>query len=640
MQLPSLEHLTAEAARVVRRFPLTLLCAFGLGGVGLYLVHVSGLRPETEVPWAFGALSAAGLGLPLTLALALTAERYGWRPAGRAAAQLAALALLGLWYAFSPNEPNFVWGLRLLLLLLAAHLAVAAGPYLAALRGPADTPGFWRYNERLFLRILTAALYSGVLYVGCALALLAVDNLFGVKLDGRWYGYLLVALATVFNTWFFLAGVPADFAALEQPAPYPKGLKVFTQFVLLPLVVLYFAILYAYLGRILLTWTLPQGWVSVLVLALAVAGIFALLLIHPLRHDAGNAWISTFARWFYRALFPLLGLLAVAIGTRIADYGITEERYFVLLLAGWLLGMAAYFLLRRGQGIIWIPASLGLLALLAAGGPWGAFAVAERSQLGQLRDLSQRFNLLQNGKLDGAARRHPNLPFKEQQRLSSIFRFFADRNALPVLQPLFAGSLTPPDSVRNLSRRLQRRWGNSWQERPFTLTGYDRISPYAVASDSSSPSLRVNFGTERDDKTGEVYALGNGRYWLNGINMYDYNRAVTDNDVLARITVAQSDSIRLRTPRYGQQLVLEQRRGTGRWQPLLAVSPGALADSLAAIYGRNPEDYRVNLTTEKLTLRTTSPTATLHLYLTDLTREQRRDTVRYTYQARALLEVK
>ncbi|NVO32156.1 DUF4153 domain-containing protein [Hymenobacter lapidiphilus] len=642
MQLPSLQHLAAEMARVARRFPLTLLCSFVLGGVGTYLIQrdTSTSPQEGELQWLFPLLTAAGLGLPLMLALAVTAERYGWRPAVKAAAQLGALALLGLWYALAPAEPNLIWALRLMLLLLAAHLAVAAGPYLAELRGTADTPGFWRYNQTLFLRILTAALYSGVLFAGCALALLAVDNLFGVKLDGRWYGYLFVGLATVFNTWFFLAGVPTSFAALEQPASYPKGLKVFTQFVLLPLVVLYFAILYAYLGRILLTWTLPQGWVSVLVLALAVAGIFALLLIHPIREVAENAWISTFARWFYRALFPLLGLLAVAIGTRIAEYGITEERYFVLLLAGWLLGMAAYFLWRRGQGIIWIPASLGLLALLAAGGPWGAFAVAERSQLGQLREISQQFNLLQNGHLDSAAQRQPNLPFKAQQRLSSVFEFFAARDALSTLQPLFAASLTPPDSVRNLSRQQQSWQGTDWKERPFTLTGYDRITRYATEKDVRESAQRVNFGTERSNVTSEVYALGNGRYWVNDINVHEYDGGIAAAKVVAWIPLADSSGFRLRALRYGRQLLLEQRQGMGSWQPRLSVSPGALADSLAAVHGRNLADYRVNLTVKDLTLRAASSTLILQLYLTDLTREQQGDTVRYNYQARALLEVR
>jgi Domain of unknown function (DUF4153) len=417
MRLPSVQAALATAGTVLRRFPLTLLCAFVLGGVAMHLIYLDNDGvPNNELTWTFPVLSAAGLGLSLTLALALMAERYRWPAAGRWGAQAVGVALLLAWYALAPTEPNLSWMLRLALLGLGLHLTVAAGPYLSELRRRADTPGFWRYNETLFLRFLVGGLYSGVLYVGCAIALTAVRELFDVPVPGHWYGYLFVALGTVFNTWFFLAGVPRDFAALEEQTSYPKGLKLFTQFVLLPLVVLYLLILYAYLARILVTWTLPQGWVSTLVLALAVAGIFALLLIHPIREAAENAWIRTFARWFYRALFPLLGLLAVAIGTRVRAYGITEERYFVLVLAGWLLGMAVYFLWRRGQGIIWIPASLAAVAFLAAGGPWGAFAVARRSQLARLRTTATEYDLLTNGRFE-ATRAAARLPVEARRKL-------------------------------------------------------------------------------------------------------------------------------------------------------------------------------------------------------------------------------
>ncbi|MCA8829768.1 DUF4153 domain-containing protein [Hymenobacter pini] len=332
MKLPSLQYLAAEAVRVVRRFPHVLLCAVVLCGVGIYTNHLN-YQEKHHLDWLFPVLSAAGLGLSGTLAVALTAERYRWRSATRWGALAVVLGLLAVWYAMAPAEPTPEWGARLALLLLGTHLSVAAGPYLSELRRQADTPGFWHYNETLFLRILTSGLYSGVLFAGCALALVAIENLFFVDIRPRVYADLCVVLGSIFNTWFFLAGVPRDFAALEQETSYPKGLKVFTQFVLLPLVVLYLGILYAYMGRIILLWTLPKGWVSLLVLALAVAGIFALLLIHPIRHAAENTWIRTFGRWFYLALFPLLGLLAVAISTRIQAYGITEERYFVLVLA-------------------------------------------------------------------------------------------------------------------------------------------------------------------------------------------------------------------------------------------------------------------------------------------------------------------
>ncbi|MBG8554845.1 DUF4153 domain-containing protein [Hymenobacter guriensis] len=624
MELPSLQRLTSEAARVVQRFPLTLLCAFALCTTGLYIVQLD--TPVEEVQWIFPALSAAGLGLSLTLALALTAERHQWRPWVRRGTMAGALALLGVWYVLVPAQPDFIWVMRLALLLLGLHLLVAAGPYLSELRGPADTPGFWRYNETLFLRILTAGLYSGVLFAGCALALVAVDNLFDVKVNTHLYGYLFVLLATVFNTWFFLAGVPRDFAALEQETAYPKGLKLFTQFVLLPLVVLYLVILYAYMARILVLWTLPKGWVSTLVLALAVAGIFALLLIHPIRQAAENTWIRTFVRWFYLALFPLLGLLAVAIGTRVLAYGITEERYFVLILAAWLFCMAVYFLVRRSQGIIWIPASLALVAFLAAVGPLSAFAVARRSQLGQLQEISARYKLLQNGKLDGAGERVPYLPFTVRQRLSSLFEFFAQRNATAHLQPLFAASLQLPDSLLASTMWERKQWQSN---RLFAVSLMNRVGPYAT---DHAQELSVTFEAAQV----EFQNLGNGRYWWNSVNLMHYVDDSTSK-VVATAAVREG-TFRLRAEKRGRTLLLEQLRADQRWQTCLSVFPGRAADSLALKHGRN-QRANVQLPATGLTLRATAGNISLQLFLRELTRRQQQDTVRYNLDAQALLEI-
>ncbi|AHJ97219.1 hypothetical protein Hsw_1624 [Hymenobacter swuensis DY53] len=571
MKLPSLQQLAAEAARVVRRFPFTLLCAVVLCGTGIYTNHLN-YQQRQHLEWLFPLLSAAGLGLSGTLAVALTAERYYWRPALRWGALAAVLGLLAVWYAVAPTEPTSEWGARLALLLLGTHLTVAAGPYLSELRRQADTPGFWRYNETLFLRILTAGLYSGVLFAGCALALVAVENLFFVDIKPRVYADLFVVLGSVFNTWFFLAGVPHDFAALEQETSYPKGLKVFTQFVLLPLVVLYLGILYAYLGRILLLQALPQGWVSMLVLALAMAGIFALLLIHPIRHAAENTWIRTFGRWFYLALFPLLGLLAVAISTRIRAYGITEERYFVLVLAAWLFGIALYFLARRGQGIIWIPASLAVVALLAAGGPWGAFAVAQRSQLNQLREISMQYKLLKDGKLDGAGKRVPNLPKEARKRINSVFDFFADREDVEKLQPLFATKLVLPGSLQN-----KPRWLHTYHrtKQLHTISGLPEWNEYGA---DAIDNTHFSFTTEHLD----AQPLGQGRCWLRTLDLSTYQRLKDVNQ--AEFTLREGTFQLVKTPQ-GQYLELRKQTDLNSWKPVLKMNMAAFCDSLIEYSG-------------------------------------------------------
>jgi hypothetical protein len=630
-QLPSLAKVAAQAGQVARRFPLTLLCAAVLCGAGCTAVHSTN-EEVARAGWVFPLGSAAALGLPLTLALALAAERYGWRRARYWAVQAGALALLAGWGALAPALPGLVWGLRLAVLLLGLHLLVAAAPYLPELRREADTPGFWRYNETLLLRLLLAGLYSGVLYAGCALALVAVRELFGWDTDSDWFGYLFVGLASLFNTWFFLAGVPRDWAALEQAAPYPRGLKVFTQFVLLPLVGLYVLILYAYLLRIVVQWELPQGWVSVLILALAVAGIFALLLIHPLRHDAGNTWIRTFARWFYRALFPLLGLLAVAIGTRIREYGMTEERYFVVLLAAWLLGMALYFLWRRGQGIIWIPVTLAGLAFVAAAGPWGAFATAERSQLRQLRELTERYQLLQGGRFDGAAARVPDLPLPVRGRLSSLFDFFSERDALAALQPQFAGSLQLPDSLHGRDPWEQEQWR---QDRPFELSGFEHYQSYQLqyALNEGPQNHTTSFYVHEPT---HYYSLGRGRYWLKDVgSTVASTDTVTMGSVLVVLPVREG-TFRLVGNFAGDSIKLQQRTA-GTWQTQLHLNLRPVADSLVQRYGRThveaidlPAPVEVQARAGRLQLR---------LFLSSLTRDEGQTEVNYAYSAEGLLEI-
>ncbi|SHK76599.1 DUF4153 domain-containing protein [Hymenobacter psychrotolerans] len=622
MRLPSLQHLTAQAARAVQRFPLPLLCSLLLGAVAIYYQRLD-YKQRDALDWLFPLVSAAALGLTLTLSVALAGERYRWSALARVLVNAGAVGLLGLWYVLCPTEPTSEWGLRLLLLLLGLHLLVAVVPYLPELRREADTPGFWRYNETLFLRILTGGLYSGVLFAGCALALVAVENLFDVKLDRHIYEHLFTVLATGFNTWFFLAGVPHDWKALEQDTTYPKGLKLFTQFVLLPLVVLYLVILYAYLARIVVLWTLPKGWVSTLILAFSVAGIFALLLIHPIRNAAENTWIRTFARWFYRALFPLLGLLFVAIGTRVGAYGITEERYFVLILALWLAGMAAYFLLRKGRGIIWIPASLAAVVFLSAAGPWGAFATAERSQLSQLRELAAEYKLLKDGKLDGAGKRVPKLPKEAARRITSIFEFFVARDKLAQLQPFFATRFSLPDSLRSQAEWKQRSWLN---ERPFAASGLPRWVDYAV---EVAPERWVSFSAEQPD----AQPLGQGRYWLRRLDASQHE----NNDTLVTLRLPEG-TYRLRTTGNHHRLLLE-RQVNREWQRVLAMQPGAVADSLVQQRKANALES-TELIPEQLTLRVHTPKASLSLYLRSLQRQAEDDKVTYSFYGDALLELK
>ncbi len=295
---------------------------------------------------------------------------------------------------------------------LALHLLVSFAGFLPRTYNQEE---FWEFNKQLFLRILTSGLYSIVLYGGLALAILAVDQLFKVKLDDKIYGYLFFTIAGIFNTIFFLSGVP-ETNSKEYPLRlnYPKGLKNFTQYILLPLISIYLVILICYETKILVTLSLPVGWVSYLVLAFAIVGILSFLLVHPIANENGNLWMRTFNRWFYFLLIPLLVLLFWAILYRINLYGFTHERYYVLLLSIWLVVVVAYFLISKHPKIKFIPISMCLAGLFSIVGPQSASSVSKYSQLSRFESY------LQQGE-------NKKLTFEQEQELSSIVDFL-DRN--------------------------------------------------------------------------------------------------------------------------------------------------------------------------------------------------------------------
>src|SRR5690606_15929395 len=138
-------------------------------------------------------------------------------------------------------------------------------------------------------------------------------------------------------------------------APYPKGLKIFTQYVLIPLMTIYLAILLVYEVKILVEWEMPKGIVATLILGYAVFGMLSLLLVWPIRNDDGNRWVRFFSKSFYLTMMPLIVVLALAVYQRVSHYGFTEERYILMVLTIWLVAITAYFLYFRKADIQLIP---------------------------------------------------------------------------------------------------------------------------------------------------------------------------------------------------------------------------------------------------------------------------------------------
>jgi hypothetical protein len=443
-KFPSFDYILKSAKDSFLRFPFTLICAVVATVSSIILIELEGGH---ELDFLEKIMIAASLGLPLFTALACYADKNNFSRYKNWGIQSIGLALLMIYYlSLPPDFDNPFYHIqRYLLLNICFHFLVAFLPYF----GGQQVNGFWQYNKSLFLRFLTAFLYSVVLYIGLAIALAALDYLFGVTIN-KLYFELWVVIVGIFNTWFFLAGIPNKLDQLNDETSYPKGLKIFTQYILLPLVALYFLILISYEIKILIEWNWPKGWVSQLVLWYSVVGILSLLLLHPLRDLTENKWIKVFSRWFFRALVPLVAMLFLAILVRVSDYGFTENRYFVLAMAVGLSIVVLYFIISRKKDIRVIPIVICVIAFLSAYGPFSAFSISKKSQQKRLQNYLTESKLFINGKIQENA---VDVSEEIEGEMSSIVRYLNETHGTNSFSQWLPDSLL--ESVDTVGRYSQ-----------------------------------------------------------------------------------------------------------------------------------------------------------------------------------------
>jgi hypothetical protein len=331
------------------------------------------------------------------------------------------------------------------------------------------------------------------------------------------YVRLWILIAFLFSTWFFLAGIPEDFAALDGLSDYPAVLKIFTQYVLVPLVVLYLAILTLYLGKVLLTRQWPSGWIGWLVSSVAVIGLLSWLLIHPLEEREEFAWVKAYTRGFYIALMPAVVMLWLAIYKRVAEYGITEPRYFLIVLSAWLGGISIWYTFTRSRNIKLIPASLCAIALVTFAGPTGAYSVSRASQAGRLAAILERNGLIANGHFQAGGR---TVSIADLKELSGTVRYLLETHGSRAIGAWL------PDSIRKTLSVVPAKGGSEFEARrlmnalglEYVVRGAEGANEYfnyttqnprdAVAIDGYSYALHLAYWNTRDSlRVGDGYML-------------------------------------------------------------------------------------------------------------------------------------
>ncbi len=370
------------------------------------------------------------LGISLLFSLTILAERIG----KKIILSLTGIAFLVVFYHFFLPHHNSdftnVHGVIIVVSFILGHLLVSFIGFL----GKNNEQSFWQFNKNLFINVVLTGIFAAVLVGGIMLAITAVDQLFDLELDQKIFPRTFFFLAIFGSCFIFLLFNEDGLKSLEKDGNYPNILKFFVQFILIPLLIIYAVILYFYGSKILIKWDLPRGWVSYLILAYSLVGILALLLVFPLKDISSKSWVKGFSKIFYFALLPLLVLLFVAIFTRILEYGFTENRYYVLLLAIWLTLIVLYFSFWKKPNIKFIPISLFSFGLFSLVFPYfNTFSVSKNSQKKELQEILVKNNLLENGKINFDKR----INNSDANEISEKFNFLRERNEINYLKKYF-----------------------------------------------------------------------------------------------------------------------------------------------------------------------------------------------------------
>lgn len=431
----------SRANEVIFRYPIVLVMAL-LAAIGAICMFEN--NRERELFFVFSKFTiCACLGISLMFALKMLSQRIG----KELLLQLFGIIfLVGFYFVLPGKEKDFteVYGYIIAITVLLTHLFVSFIPFL----GQNVELKFWQYNKNLFVNIFLTAVFTGVLTGGVELAILAVDKLFDFNFDDRLYTDTLYVLAIFGSCFIFLLFNGKGLNNLEKDGDYPIVLKFFTQFILIPLLLIYVVILYFYSIKILINWQLPRGWVSYLILAYSIVGILALLLVHPLKNENTKSWVRIFSKAFYYTIIPLIILLFVAIFTRILEYGYTEPRYFVLLLALWLLSIVVYFIFVKKGTIKFIPISLFAFGVFALIFPYlNAFSVSKRSQKAELSKILNEKQLLNNGKIDFKKKVADTISIE----IADKFQYLSERK-----QGAFLSELLDKKEQNDLNRNIEK----------------------------------------------------------------------------------------------------------------------------------------------------------------------------------------
>ena len=420
-----------DMKKAIERFPLTVFCSAVVFILSVYLVENPELKNENLLNELHKMVILLGMSIPLTLALELAREKYlsgKNRWVIRFVNALITLIFIIFYRFYYLSGKNSSSTLDSLEQLMATGIIFFLCFLLVPVIGKKDEEE--KYFQSVIVDKTVTILFSVVLFLGLIAVFATIDGLSLIKLDSNIYIETWLFVVFVFSVIFFLSKLKKVDESLENYEIH-KIFKFLIYFIVIPLITTYTGILYVYFGKMLITRSWPQGLVSHLILWYTIFSLFIMIMVTPMAKKDSVARI--FKKYFPFASLPLLVLSIVSISKRISQYGVTPSRYFVVLLAMWLIFCMVSSIFKARLSVILI--SLITVVYISVFTPVNNRRITLMSQNKRFEKILVKHGLLKDGKLV----KKPELAKEKKYEVTDVLNYILGindrRNDIENLKP-------------------------------------------------------------------------------------------------------------------------------------------------------------------------------------------------------------
>ena len=260
------------------------------------------------------------------------------------------------------------------------------------IRHRATNREFFEWLKHFLYTILITAIISIVFFSILNIVIEILSGLFEISVDYQYRKYISFFSFVFLAPYLFLSLLTKEPRVLPVKA-YNRVEEIFFKYILTGLFIVYFIIIYVYLGKMILLLEYPKGMVSVNIIAFSALALMTYFFWIPLWNEKN----SKYKKVIWIAILLQVILLAVALYLRVDAYGWTFGRLVLASLGLWLFALSLYALFKKEisfRGVfLALPVIIILNLLFASNISKGSQQEKLRHLLGSAESFSDESNI-------------------------------------------------------------------------------------------------------------------------------------------------------------------------------------------------------------------------------------------------------